>query len=171
MDDSAFFFARGLSNGPDRNEIPEPRQRLGNPFWEWTGRMLGLPGERFEPVNNDGVSPAIQTIRAYEERRLGPTLGELAHEVAVHAVEAAKEVAGKVVKVTKISQAKAWLADMLQHGPVAMTVIQEAGLKAGFNLKMLKDAKKRLRIVSARKGRNHFVWQLPAAKAPDAGEP
>jgi len=71
-----------------------------------------------------------------------------------------------VKQPTKTAQAKAWLADLLQHGPVPATTIESAGLKAGFNLKMLKDVKKRLRVVSVRKGANNWRWRLPMANEP-----
>jgi hypothetical protein len=128
--------------------------------------MIFAPGVQFVPDDTEGpVHPHILAIRAYQ--RMVDAANAPPQEVPEGE---AGEVVPTVKPPTKTAQAKAWLADMLQHGPVPATVIQEAGLKAGFNLKMLKEAKKRLRVVSARKGRKHFVWQLPRAKPTDDGQ-
>jgi hypothetical protein len=126
--------------------------------------MVFVPSSNFVPPDTEGpVSPVILEIRRYQaaiDAANAPPSPVAEGEVVV--------VAGK--PATKTALAKAFLADMLQHGPVPATVIEAAGRECGFNLKMLKDVKKRMRIVSARKGRNHFVWQLPMAKVADDGQ-
>jgi hypothetical protein len=111
------------------------------------------------------VDPIIIKIRRYQVE-----IDRLNAPPVPATPEKAVGEAPTVKPPTKTARAKAWLADMLRDGPVPATTIEEAGLKAGFNLKMLKEAKKRLRIVSARKGRNHFVWQLPARAMPKEGQ-
>jgi hypothetical protein len=123
-------------------------------------------GGQFVPNDSEGpVSPEILAIRRHQAEidRLNAPSTPATPEKAVGEAQTVKPP-------TKTARAKAWLADMLRDGPVPATTIEKAGLKAGFNLKMLKEAKKRLRVVSARKGRNHFVWQLPARAAPKDGQ-
>jgi hypothetical protein len=160
----------------DFNGVPEPSKRRGL-FWEWTAGLLGLPDAsdtvplRFQGLGasrDNDVNWQIDAV-ARRDRRIAelnnavpfrPTFGEVVSEM----VEAVR-------RVTKTDRAKAWLAERLQEGPVAQQVIEAEGRKAGFTLKLLKVVKKRLRVVSVRKGANNWRWQLPMAmKAKATGE-
>jgi hypothetical protein len=150
------------------NEVPAPHHRKNSVFWSFLQPVLGLPAEHL-PWDNDGVSPNMARIREYEARRAEAnnavppqvTLGDLASEAVTHVVEA---VRGKVKKPTKLSLAVTWLSSELQQGPQPQTELEEKGLKAGYNLKMLKAAKKKLKVESTRKGRSSWAWRLPFAK-------
>jgi hypothetical protein len=157
------------------NGLPEPRERRGL-FWSLVGPLLGLADAsastpaRFLGLdaNRYGIDWQIDAV-ARRDRRIAelnnavpyrPTLGEVVSEV----VEAVR-------RLTKTDKAKAWLAERLRQGPVAQQVIEAEGRKEGFTLKLLKVAKKRLRVVSVRKGANVWRWQLPMASKPkDANE-
>jgi hypothetical protein len=80
----------------------------------------------------------------------------------VQAVAGAAEIVADVVK-TKTKLAMAFLADRLKDGPVEQQAIAAGGLKAGFGWKILKEAKKRIRAGSVRKGHS-WRWVLPVAK-------
>jgi hypothetical protein len=144
------------SQGGWDNELPDAYQRARSPYWRLMGGLLGLPAEKTALVDDmDGVSPAVAQIRAYEERRLAPapTVAELASEVVEHAREAVK---------TKTERAKEWLAQRLKDGPVEQKTVEADGQIAGFGLKILKEAKKRLRVGSLRRGHS-WRWVLPMA--------
>ena len=49
-----------------RDDIPPPAKRRGNPFWQFMTPLLWLQDDT---VDNEGASPAIATIRAYEALR------------------------------------------------------------------------------------------------------
>jgi hypothetical protein len=163
MDEASFFIAGGVvRDDNERNEIPPGHARRNNPYWQWMGGLLGLPGERYEPVNNDGVSPAIQAIRAHEERRLGPTVGELAGEVVTHAVDAVKEV---VKRVKPIERAMTWLADQLALEPGSAVDIEHRAKAAKINPRTLRRAREKLGVKARRRG-GGWWWSLP-----DGGQP
>jgi len=152
------------------NQIPDGHQRKGSVFWSFLQPMLRLPEEHL-PWHNEGVSPAIMRIREYEARRLAAnnatlpqvTLADLASDAVEHVREAVR-------RVTKTEKARAWLSERLQHGPVDAATIETEGLKAGFTLKMLKQVKEKLRVVSVRKGANFWRWRLPTVKESRADE-
>jgi hypothetical protein len=168
----------------DANGIPRARERQGD-YWSWISGFLGLrPPVSAILDSNDGARPFFGALGGpvhtglmdndmrweamrRRERRIAeannsvpfkPTLGEVLGEV----VEAVR-------RVTKTDRAKAWLAERLRQGPVAQQVIEAEGRDQGFTLKLLKVVKKRLRVVSVRKGANNWRWQLPMASKPKGG--
>jgi len=164
MDDSAF--ARGLSNGNDINDVPEARQRLGNPFWDWCGGLLGLPGERYEPVNNDGVSREIATIRAYEQRRAAAnvTLGDVVGQAATELVDGVKEVAAKVRRTPALKCAVEFLSRVLDAGPVSEKEVARLAQLEGLSAKTLKRARAKLKVKATKKGQRGG-WFLSMTRA------
>lgn len=58
---------------------------------------------------------------------------------------------------TKTERAMAFLADRLKEGPVEQRAIEADGLKQDFGLKILKEAKKRLRAGSLRRA-GKWLW-------------
>jgi hypothetical protein len=143
------------------NQIPDGQQRKGSVFWSFLQPVLDLPQEH-EPWHNEGVSPNIARIRAYEARRLEAnnatpprvTLADLASEAVTHVVDA--------VKRTKTQLAIKWLQDVLKDGPVPQKEIESRAVKDSITAKPLKHAKAKLRVESVRKGQV-WRWQLPFA--------
>jgi hypothetical protein len=78
--------------------------------------------------------------------------------------EAGEAVA--VVKQTKTERARMWLAHVLKDGPVPQKTVEALAIKDQIGSKALKTAKRKLRVQSVRKGRSHWVWQLPMASVP-----
>ncbi len=153
-----------IENAQDNfNELPDRHQR-GAVFWGFVSGLLNLPPGNPAPdsLNRQLDAVARRDARIVELNRPPTPLQALATEALDHVVEAV----GKVVRVTKIDRAKIWLADVLQHGPVEASEIESRGRTAGFNLKLLKEAKKRLRVASVRKGKHSWRWRLPMANEP-----
>jgi hypothetical protein len=172
--DAAFF----LANGPDRNDIPEPAKRWNNPFWQWTAGLLGLPDAsattpaRFLGlgVNREDIGWQLDAVRRRDEKMRAlnapPTRAEVLGMLAGDVVEAVK----KVVRITKTQAAVEWLAQVLQQGPVPQKQIEALAVRDSIGTKPLKIAKGRLKVESVRKGRNHWAWRLPFAKAKESKE-
>src|SRR5690349_20489894 len=129
--------------------------------------VLGLPVERYGPHDPEGVSPAIARIREYGARLAEAnqpprvTLGDVARQAVTELKDALKPA--KAPRVTKTDKAKAWLATVLQDGPLPQTEVEALAKKEGIGTKPLKLAKGKLRVESVRKGRNHWAWRLPMA--------
>jgi hypothetical protein len=82
--------------------------------------LLGISGGS----DNGGLTPAIATIRRYEDRRLPKAPVGIAGAV----VEAIGDVIDAVVaKVTKTQSAMNWLADRPKDGPVEQKAIEIDG--------------------------------------------
>jgi hypothetical protein len=150
------------SHGWD-NEIPDAYQRKRNPFWRLLSPLLGLPGEKDVPIDdNEGANAAIATIRQWEAMRTPhpPTLGDVAGAV-VEAVQDAVQEAGKAVRrVTKIDQATAFLADLLhEHSALEAVAIEQQGKLAGHTAKNLRLAKNRIGAKS-RRSKGKWFWTL-----------
>ena len=154
-----------VSNNDDFNALPPPRERHGL-YWSLIGGLLSggekLPAE--EPVH-----PRIAAIRAYDTRlrelNAPPAPPSPLATIAGDIVDMAKGAVVKVARVTKTQAAVEWLAQVLQHGPVAQTEIVALATKEGIGTKPLKLAKQKLKVASTRKGANHWRWMLPMAKA------
>jgi hypothetical protein len=170
--ESSFFIAG------QNNEIPEPSKRLGL-FWSLVSPLLGLPDASASvPLRFMGLGAARDAdvnwqldavVRRDAKMRalnLPPTKAEVIGSVAADVVEAVK----KVAKVTKTAAAVTWLASVLRDGPVPQKDIETLAKKEGIGTKPLKLAKGRLKVESVRKGRNHWAWRLPFAKAKEAKE-
>jgi len=175
----------------DRNQIPKANQRTGH-FWDWCRPWLGLPERPSLLVDkDDGAQPFIASLdgggmifggRMSDDARWEAMRRREAAIAALNgpkpptplqaiAGDLADMVKDTVKRLTKTDKAKAWLAGRLQQGPVDATTIEAEGRNAGFTLKLLKIVKKRLRVVSVRKGANNWRWQLPmATKAKGANE-
>lgn len=160
---SSHFVHQDEGDYADFNAVPERHERTGT-FWGWMAPVLGVEPERYprpDPIvaELDAVVRRDARIAVANGR---PTVRELVGEAVDLVVDVVK---------TKTEQAREWLSAALQHGPVDAKTIESEGHKAGFTLKMLKQLKSKMRIASVRKGRKHWVWTLPLAKAPKgAGE-
>jgi hypothetical protein len=147
--------------GGDPNAIPPGHERRANSlFWQFIGSALGLQ----VPVgDNEGVTPEIAAMRRRDERiralNTPPPPADLG-TVIEGAVDTIVEVAAKVVRVTKIDLAKAFLLEKLSaDGTVAQRDIQEQGKLAGHTLKNLTIGKQRLGVKSFKKG-GKWWWTL-----------
>jgi hypothetical protein len=151
--------------GDDFNDLPDASKRRGNPFWTFLQPVLGLPAERYPAPSEldwqiDAVARRDEKMRALN---LPPTRGDVVAGIVGDVVDAVR-------RVTKTDKARAWLAERLQQGPVDATVIEAEGRKLGYPLKLLKIVKKRLKVVSVRKGANFWRWRLPTVKESKADD-
>jgi hypothetical protein len=161
LSDASFFIAGGVSRDDnERNEIPAGYARRGL-YWDLVGPMLGLPGEKYPPVDRQGVSPEIQQIRDYERRRLGPTIGDLAQEAVTHAVDAVREVVAKVRRPSELAKAKKFLGETLSSEPMLATTVQKLAAEAGISARTLRRAAKAMKVrIRKKSGHGPWFWSM-----------
>jgi hypothetical protein len=154
---------------PDQGDYPSNRQiaKTGSGlFWNL---MSDLPGNK--PQHYEPVDPQLARMRASVEHYAKLNAVARGEAPATGIVEKVIEAVRAVVRPpAKLSLAVEWLAEVLQHGPVPQVDVETRGRDAGFTLKMLKEAKGKLKAISSRKGRNYWVWQLPVAVVPKEGQ-
>jgi hypothetical protein len=165
----------------DRNQIPKANQRTGS-FWEWAGKLLGLPERPSVMVDSDqdggqivglggsGYSPLMSDDARWEamrrrERRIQEatnsspptvTAADLVREAVTHVVEAVK-----AVKKTKPrDRAMTWLREQLEElGPTLAVEIERRAKAAKINLRTLRRARERLGVKAKRRG-GGWWWSL-----------
>jgi hypothetical protein len=157
----------------DFNQVPPGHERKGNPFWQRVGVMLGLQAPLHD-YDHDGADWRIEAMRRREAAIAalnGPTPPTPLQAIVGDALDAVKEVAAKVVRVTKTERAVQWLGQVLRDGPVPQKDIEAMAVKDNIGTKPLKLAKSRLKVQSTRKGRAAWAWQLPFARSKEGQQP
>jgi hypothetical protein len=161
--------SRMVENTEDYNELPDAYQRRGT-YWNLVSKLLGVP-QRYDGIDTDYVDPAILRMRQWEALRQPPrvTVADLVSEAGTHVADAIRETLKKIKPTTKTEAAATWLREVLSKGPLRQTDVVERGIAAGFSNKVLKDAKKRAKVVSSRNGRSNWLWRLSVNVVDDKG--
>jgi hypothetical protein len=113
-----------------------------------------------------GLAYRLVGVEIPVRTRQGPvatTVGKvqwLDDEITISADEA---VNGTTPKESKVEAAMEWLADVLSDGPVAQTLIEEAAKRDGVSIWTMRDAKKKMGVVSKQDRGFHggWVWTMP----------
>jgi hypothetical protein len=156
--DAAFFPA----NGPDHNEIPDASKRTGL-FWSFLQPVLGYAAERYpRPGERDWEYDAVarRDKRTAELNNATPpqvTVADLAHDAAVHTVEAVR-------KVPALKRAIAFLTQVLDAGPVAEREVLRLARMENLSEKTLKRARAKLKVKATKKGRGGWFLSMTRAE-------
>jgi hypothetical protein len=129
--------------------------------------MVFIPGKYANQPDEEWVSPNIIAIRKYQAAidELNARPSPAAQRTTLAEVVAAVPTGN----VSRSERAREWLRRVLEHGPVRATEVEQQAITDEIGSKALKTAKRKLKVQSVRKGRDHWVWQLPARAAPDDG--
>jgi hypothetical protein len=115
----------------DKN-IPDASKRHGDRFWQFLQQVLGFEPERYRASTGE-LDWQLEAV-ARRDRRMTelnapfePTLGEVVATVVEETVEAIKTVA----KVSKLTEARQWVAKTLAPGPMT-TKLEKSATKANI---------------------------------------
>jgi hypothetical protein len=90
-------------------------------------------------------------------------------ERVTHAVDAVKEAVGKVTKVSKLTEARQWVANTLAAGPMQAIKLDKLAKSAGIAPRTLRRALKALKV-QHRRNRDK-TWSLSLVQAePEEGQ-
>jgi hypothetical protein len=142
----------------DFNQIPEPHQRRGNPFWEFMRPVFGLPEERYGaspvgPLDWELDAVGRRDARIAELNKPPTPLQAIAEELVDHAKTAVK-------KVPALKRATDFLAKVLDAGPVAEKEVMRLARLEGLSEKTVKRARSKLKVKTTKKGRGGWLLSM-----------